>query len=76
PKQLYVKGLQRGTTLSDVRLAFEAVCEVTAVSMPRDKETGLNKGFAFVELAEESDSTYVCGCMDGASVGGKPIICR
>ena len=49
---IYVGNLSYDATEDDVRAAFAAFGEVSAVNIIMDRETGRPRGFAFVEMAD------------------------
>jgi len=48
--KLLVRNLSRTTTEQDLRTLFAAHGKVTTCNLVLDKDTGLSKGFAFVEM--------------------------
>ena len=73
-KRLYVGNLSWDTTEDSLRNACEAdgrsVSEVHIVS---DRDTGRPRGFAFVEMANESDAQSAIQALDGAELDGRNI---
>lgn len=54
--KLLVRNLARTTTETEIRDMFAAYGEVSACDLVLNKETGLSKGFAFVEMPDESEA--------------------
>jgi RNA recognition motif-containing protein len=52
-KSLYVGNLAYGTTVADLRAAFSPFGKLGSVRIASDR-AGRSKGFAFVEMADES----------------------
>ena len=53
-KRLFVGHLSYQTTESDITNLFEQAGEVESASIITDRDTGRSKGFAFVEMGNES----------------------
>ena len=53
-KKLYVGNLSYTTTSDDLSELFGTVGEVLSVNLITDRMTGRSKGFAFVEMAEQT----------------------
>ena len=66
-KKLYVGNLSYATTESNLSELFGAVGEVTSVSLITDRSSGRSKGFAFVEMAEDSIAKSSCCVLTGCS---------
>jgi cold-inducible RNA-binding protein len=54
--KLYVGNLPPGTTAEDLRQLFATVGGVLSVEIVKDKRTGKNKGFAFVDMVSQGDA--------------------
>jgi RNA recognition motif-containing protein len=54
--KLYVGNLSHLTTAEDLRQLFASVGGVISVEMIKDKHTGKNKGFAFVDMVSQGDA--------------------
>ncbi len=54
--KLLVRNLARTTTEHDIRKLFSAHGAVGECTLVLDQETGLSKGFAFVEMHDESEA--------------------
>lgn len=54
--KLLVRNLSRTTTEQEIRILFTAHGSVTECSLVLDQETGKSKGFAFVEMPNESEA--------------------
>ncbi|CAM2837737.1 RNA-binding protein [Vibrio mytili] len=54
--KLLVRNLERSTTEHEIRVLFSAHGTVTECNLVLDQETGLSKGFAFVEMPDESEA--------------------
>ncbi|RDV25148.1 RNA-binding protein [Alteromonas aestuariivivens] len=54
--KLLVRNLERKTTEQEIRILFSAHGTVTDCHLVLDQETGLSKGFAFVEMPNEAEA--------------------
>ncbi|MDA0149877.1 RNA recognition motif domain-containing protein [Vibrio sp. LaRot3] len=54
--KLLVRNLERTTTEQDIRVLFSTHGTVTECNLVLDQETGLSKGFAFVEMPDEDEA--------------------
>jgi len=72
-KKLYVGNLSYQTTETTLSTLFEAIGEVTSVSLITDRMSGRSKGFAFVEMAKESDAQRAIAELDGKNVDERDI---
>ena len=73
PKKLYVGNLSYETTEAALADIFGEVGEVTSVSLITDRMTGRSKGFAFVEMAEDSAAQQAISQLNGKDIGGRTI---
>lgn len=72
-KKLYVGNLNYDTTESSIATLFGAVGEVRSVRLITDQMTGRSKGFAFVEMADESAAQQAIQQLNGREVDGRSI---
>ncbi|WNJ97614.1 RNA-binding protein [Vibrio ruber] len=54
--KLLVRNLARTTTEHDIRVLFSTHGTVTVCNLVLDQETGLSKGFAFVEMPDNDEA--------------------
>ncbi|MGL1956598.1 MAG: RNA-binding protein [Colwellia sp.] len=54
--KLLIRNLSRSTTEQEIRILFSAHGSVTTCDLVLDQETGKSKGFAFVEMPNESEA--------------------
>ena len=71
--KLYVGNLSYSTTEEDLRTLFSQAGTVTSVSLIKDRDTGRSKGFAFVEMASQSEAEQAIKLFDGTSFGNRDI---
>jgi cold-inducible RNA-binding protein len=72
-KRLYVGNLSYFTTEAALSDLFGAVGDVVSVNVITDRMTGRSKGFAFVEVAEESTAEEAINQLNGKAVDGRDI---
>ena len=72
-KKLYVGNLSYDTTAATLSELFAAVGEVASVNLITDRHTGRSRGFAFVEMAEESTAQEAIGQLNGKEVDGRAL---
>lgn len=72
-KKLYVGNLPFSTTEDELRAVFESHGSVESVNVITDRETGRSRGFAFVEMAEESAAQAAMRAVDGTEFGGRSL---
>lgn len=72
-KKLYVGNLPFSATEQELRDLFSAHGSVDTVNVITDRETGRARGFAFVEMSEESAASDAIRALDGNDMGGRPL---
>lgn len=70
---IYVGNLSFQATEEDLREVFAEYGEVKRISLPVDRETGRKRGFAFVEMADESHEDKAISELDGAEWLGREL---
>jgi RNA recognition motif-containing protein len=76
-RKLFVGGLSDSITEDILRDIFEGSGQVVAdVHVPRDRESGRPRGFAFVTFATPDAAELARQAVDGAVHGGRPISVR
>ena len=71
--KIYVGNLSYQTTEETIRQAFEAIGQVTAVTIIKDKYSGQSRGFAFVEMADQAQAQTAIKTLNGKEVEGQQI---
>jgi len=72
-KRLYVGNVPYRLTEEELTGFFSQVGQVTEVNIIMDRETGRAKGFAFVEMADDSAALAAVEQLDGQQLGGRTI---
>ncbi len=72
-KKLYVGNLPFSITEDELRQAFEKHGGVSSVNVIMDRDTGRPRGFAFVEMAEQSAADNAVSALNGVEMGGRTL---
>ncbi|NJL47296.1 MAG: RNA-binding protein [Leptolyngbyaceae cyanobacterium SM2_5_2] len=70
---LYVGNLSYDVTREDLERVFNEYGDVSRVSLPIDRETGRPRGFAFVDMAAETQEDTIIEALDGAEWMGREL---
>ena len=70
---IYVGNLPYQITEEELKTAFEEYGEVTSVKIVIDRETGRSKGFAFVEMSDDTKGGSAIEELDGAELLGRTL---
>jgi RNA recognition motif-containing protein len=70
---IYVGNLAYGISEDDLKQAFSQYGEVTSANLITDKYSGQSKGFAFVEMANNSEADAAIKNLNGAALSGRNI---
>ncbi|MEX0270285.1 RNA recognition motif domain-containing protein [Leptolyngbyaceae cyanobacterium UHCC 1019] len=70
---VYVGNLSFQVTEENVRETFSEYGKVVSVQLPKDRETGRMRGFAFVEMSSEAEETAIIEALDGAEWMGRAL---
>ena len=71
--KLYVGNLPYETTETDLRALFEPSGQVASVNVMRDRVTGRPRGFAFVEMSNQTEANAAIGTLDQYAYGGRNL---
>lgn len=71
--RLYVGNLPYSTTEDNLRDLFDGYGAVEQVQVATDRETGRSRGFAFVDMATDSDAQSAIEGLSGYRMDGRPI---
>lgn len=70
---IYVGNLAYGVTQEELREAFAAYGEVQSANLITDKFTGESKGFAFVEMPNNSEADAAIKGLNEQPLKGRPL---
>jgi len=73
-KNLYVSNISFKTTEAELRKIFAPYGSVERVSIPLDSITGKSRGFAFVEMQDESAAAAAIRGLDGSELRGRTLL--
>jgi cold-inducible RNA-binding protein len=74
-KNIFVGNLNSATTLEAVQALFGPLGSVRKSKLMTDRDTGVSRGFAFVEMAEV-EAGHAIAALDGKIVDGQTIQVR
>jgi len=74
-KNIFVGNLNSATTPEAVRSLLRPLATVRRFKLMTDRNTGLSRGFAFVEMTE-LEAAHAIAALDGRIVDGQPINVR
>ncbi|NJL44724.1 MAG: RNA-binding protein [Leptolyngbyaceae cyanobacterium SM2_3_12] len=70
---IYIGNLSFQASEDDIKDVFAEYGEVTRISLPIDRETGRKRGFAFVDMVDESKEDQAISELDGAEWLGREL---
>ena len=70
---IFVGNLPFRAEREDVLQLFAPFGEVTNCSLPIERDTGRKRGFAFIEMADESLESTVIESLQGSELMGRPL---
>ena len=70
---IYVGNLSYQVQEDDLKQVFAEYGTVSRVQVPKDRETGRVRGFAFVEMASEAEEEAAIEALDGAEWMGRNL---
>ncbi len=70
---IYVGNLAYGVTEDQLRDAFAQFGSVSRVNVIIDRETGRSKGFAFVEMDDNSQADAAIKALNDTDLGGRKM---
>lgn len=71
-KNIFVGNLDAGTTSASIRALFQPHGTVEHVKLMTDRETGLSRGFAFVEMMD-AEADRAIAALNGTIVDGRTV---
>jgi len=72
-KNIYVGNLSFQTDEETLRQAFAAFGQVDNVNIVRDRDSGQPRGFAFVEMANDSEAETAMQQLNGSNLDGRNL---
>jgi RNA recognition motif-containing protein len=71
--RIYVGNLSYTTTEDELRDLFAQAGAVASVTLVKDRDTGQSKGFAFVEMNNQSDAEKAIQMFNGQNLGNRAL---
>ena len=72
-KNLFVGNLDSEVTHEDLRRLFEAYGQVVQVHIIVDRDTGLPRGFAFVEMTSDAEAEKAIKALNGSMLKDRTL---
>jgi RNA recognition motif-containing protein len=72
-RKLYVGNLPYDTVEQDLQSLFSSAGAIERIDVMREMETGRARGFAFVEMASESDAQTAIAQFNDYQLGGRTL---
>lgn len=73
-KKLYVGNIAFATTEADLRQWFEPHGAVESAAVATDRDTGRSRGFAFVEMANDTEAEAAITALNGSELNGRALV--
>lgn len=71
--KLLIRNLDRSTTENELESLFAAFGDVQSCDLILDKETGLSKGFGFVQMPNQGDAKAAMKNLNGKEIAGSKL---
>jgi RNA recognition motif-containing protein len=71
--KLFVGNLSYDTSEDDLRTLFSEAGTVSSVMLITDRDTGRSKGFAFIEMSNQSEAEQAIKRFNGFSLGNREL---
>jgi len=73
-KSIFVGNLDVETTEEELRSLFETYGQVEQIYIITDRESGIPRGFAFVEMTNKADADQAIRALNGTSLRDRPLV--
>lgn len=70
---IFIGNLSYNVIAGDLRHAFEAYGQVTSVTVIKDRQSGLSKGYGYVEMPDKAQAQSAIAALNGAAFNGRAI---
>ena len=71
--KIYVGNMSYETSEEDLRTLFAQAGEVKSVALIKDRDTGRSKGFAFIEMATQSEAQKAISAYNGHKLNDREL---
>jgi RNA recognition motif-containing protein len=75
-KSIYVGNLSYDATEGELRSLFDAHGTVSGVKLVTDRDTGRPRGFAFVDMENDTEADAAIEAINGQEIGGRTLNCN
>jgi RNA recognition motif-containing protein len=72
-QNIFVGNLAVNTSEQSLRRAFQAFGQVLSVTVVLDRDTGVPRGFAFVEMSSDPEAQAAIADLNGKTINGQVI---
>jgi RNA recognition motif-containing protein len=72
-KNIFVGNLDFNATDSSLRSLFEPYGDIARVNVVTDRDTGRSRGFAFVEMTDNSQADQAIAALNGVNLDGRAL---
>ena len=71
--KIYCGNLSYDTKEDELKELFAQAGTVTSVALIKDRDTGQSKGFAFIEMSNQSEAEKAIQMFNGYTLGNRPL---
>jgi RNA recognition motif-containing protein len=71
--KIYVGNLSYETKEEDLKVLFAQAGTVASVALIKDRDTGQSKGFAFIEMSNQSEAEKAIQMFNSYTLGNRPL---
>jgi RNA recognition motif-containing protein len=72
--KLFIGKLSYDTTDDSLRAAFAQYGTVTSAQVIKDRDSGMSKGFGFVEMEKQEEAQAAINALDGKELDGRTVV--
>lgn len=72
-QNIFVGNLTVNTTEQSLRTAFEAFGQVLTVEVVTDRDSGVPRGFAFIEMSSDAEAQAAIAALNGSTIDGRVL---
>jgi len=72
-KKIFVGNFSFSTTEAELREMFQPFGAIESVTVVTDRDTGRSRGFAFVEMPNNSEADAAIAALNGKEAGGRAL---
>jgi cold-inducible RNA-binding protein len=72
-KSVFVGNMNFESTEGDLRTLFEPFGEIARIYIVSDRDTGQPRGFAFVEMADDTEAANAIADLNGKELDGRSL---